>query len=146
MRFRFAEKRKPDDYAVWVTEHMVWPVPPELVLSAPQLTWEWDKDGLGEKEVRDVLEGLRVDQGRAVLMARAEEHAKVCGPSLQWETEPWYGTAYRVDRLDEEFIKQVRHPSSRRSTQGLTRDYRHIVQMIFLNCICPDQTSSLLPI
>jgi insulysin len=87
MRFRFAEKRKPEDYAVWIAEHMVWPVPPELVLSAPQLVWEWDKEGLCEKEVRDVLDGLKVDQGRAVLMAQAKEHAKICGVSVQWENE-----------------------------------------------------------
>jgi insulysin len=26
---------------------------------------------------------------------------------VQWENEPWYGTAYRVERFDEEFVKQV---------------------------------------
>src|ERR1700675_4243747 len=81
-RFRFAEKRRPDDYAVWVSEHMAWPVPKELVISAPQLVWEWDeKDNIGggEREVREILESLRVHNARAVLMARAEKHAKLGG-------------------------------------------------------------------
>jgi insulysin len=110
MRFRFTEKRKPEDYAVWVSDHMVWPVPPELLISAPQLVWEWDEgstEGLGEKQVRDLLEGLRVDRGRAVLMARAEEHRKISGTSTPLETEPWYGTVYKVEKFDEDFMTQV---------------------------------------
>ena len=113
IRFRFSEKRRPDDYAVVVTEHMAWPVPPELVISAPRLVWEWDEGvDVGEKEVRDILETLKVDQGRAVLMARAEEHMKICGPTAQWEKEPWYGTLYRVENLDESFIREVRRTIS----------------------------------
>lgn len=109
MRFRFAEKRRPDDYAVWVSEHMAWPVPKELMISAPQLVWAWDEvdqNGSGEQEVRDILDSLRVDKGRSVLMARAEEHAKLGGKTV-WEREPWYGTAYRVEKLDDEFVSQA---------------------------------------
>ncbi|KZT02312.1 insulin-degrading enzyme [Laetiporus sulphureus 93-53] len=113
-RFRFAEKRKPDDYAVWVTEHLSWPVPRELVLSAPQLVWEWDeKDPInnGEGEMREVLNSLRVESGRVVLMAKAEEHERVRGPG-GWKTEPWYGTPYRVERLDEEFVREAEAPNN----------------------------------
>lgn len=111
-RFRFAEKRRPDDYAVWVSEHMVWPVPKELALSAPQLVWEWEQQNGkdmsdGEMEVREVLGGLTVDKGRVVLMAKGEEHAKISGKEVVWEKEPWYGTAYRVERLDKDFVEKV---------------------------------------
>ncbi|EMD38222.1 hypothetical protein CERSUDRAFT_82469 [Gelatoporia subvermispora B] len=109
-RFRFAEKRRPEDYAVWVTEHMAWPTPRELVISAPQLVQEWDQNERpipqGEKEVHEVLDCLRVDQGRAFLMAQCEEHERVRGP-IQWEKERWYGTQYKVDRLDEDFLAEA---------------------------------------
>ncbi|KDQ33027.1 hypothetical protein PLEOSDRAFT_1032530 [Pleurotus ostreatus PC15] len=106
-RFRFAEKRRPDDYAVWVSEHMAWPVPRELILAGPQLTWEWDEgeDG-GEKKMRETLDGLRVTRGRAVLMAKGSEHEKL-SPGANWEKEPWYGTEYKVERFDEEFVREA---------------------------------------
>ncbi|PCH37702.1 hypothetical protein WOLCODRAFT_135782 [Wolfiporia cocos MD-104 SS10] len=112
-RFRFAEKRRPDDYAVWVSEHLSWPVPRELVLSAPQLVWEWDEQDPingGEREMREVLDSLRVDRGRAVLMAKAEEHERVRGKSA-WEQEPWYGTHYRVEKFDADFVEQAEAPN-----------------------------------
>ncbi|KZT27341.1 hypothetical protein NEOLEDRAFT_1176768 [Neolentinus lepideus HHB14362 ss-1] len=122
IRFRFAEKRRPDDYAVWVAEQMAWPIPMELVISAPQLTWPWDEhDGLkdeqgrwiGEKQVREILEGLKVDEGRAVLMARQAEHEKVTreGVKVEWKQEPWYGTGYTVKRFDEKFVQEAQSPN-----------------------------------
>lgn len=105
-RFRFAEKSRPDDYAVWMTEQMAWPTPRELVVKAPQVVWEWDEAGEAEKEVRRTLEGLRVAEGRAVLMGRKEEHVKVGGEG-EWENEPWYGTEYKVVKMDEEFVRLV---------------------------------------
>ena len=84
---------------------MLWPVPPESFLKAPQVVEPWDEEvGSAEKEVREVLEVLRVDQSRAMLMARAEEFNRVSGPKTLWEMEPWYGTPYRVERYDEEFL------------------------------------------
>ncbi|OJT08672.1 Insulin-degrading enzyme [Trametes pubescens] len=113
-RFRFAEKRRPDDYAVWVSEHMAWPVPRDLVLSAPQLTQEWDEsdqvDG-GEREMRALLDTLTVESSRTVLMAKADEYERVRGKDLVWEKEPWYGTPYRVERLSEEFVKKASAPN-----------------------------------
>jgi insulysin len=109
-RFRFKEKSKPESYAVWVASHMEWPVPRDLVLSAPQLVWEWDEsdsDGAGLKEVRRVLSTLTIDKGRAVLMAKAEEHKRIGSGDAVWEKEPIYGTHYKVDKLDEDFVEQV---------------------------------------
>ncbi len=113
-RFRFAEKRRPDDYAVWVSEHMAWPVPRDLVLSAPQLTQEWDESDQvngGEREMRALLDTLTVESSRTVLMAKADEYERVRGKDLVWEKEPWYGTPYRVERLSEEFVKKASAPN-----------------------------------
>ena len=51
-------------------------------MSAPQLVEAWDeldplKPGGGEREVRDALEGLRVEKGRSVLMGRKEEFERI---------------------------------------------------------------------
>lgn len=108
-RFRFKEKSRPDSYAVWVASHMEWPVPRELVLTAPQLTWEWDeseKNG-GLSQVRETLELLTVDKGRAVLMAKAEEHKKLDGGDVGWQKEPIYGTHFKVEKLQEDYIEKV---------------------------------------
>lgn len=108
IRFRFQEKRAPDDYAVWVSEHMTWPLPRDQILSGPQLVEEWDQNG--EREVREILDRLRINRGRALLMAKKEEHERVKGP-VEWEHEPIYGTAYRVERFNEEFIQKAESPN-----------------------------------
>ncbi|KAH8099586.1 Metalloenzyme, LuxS/M16 peptidase-like protein [Cristinia sonorae] len=115
-RFKFAEKRRPEDYALWVTEQLSWPVPRDQVLSAPQLIQEWDesdpmREGGGEKEMRDMLNTLTVDNSRAVLMARKEEHERLGGGERKWEAEPWYGTGYSVVRFDDDFIKEAKKPN-----------------------------------
>jgi insulysin len=112
-RFRFKEKSKAESYAVWISTRMEWPVPRELVLAAPQLSWEWDEsneNGGGLKQVRDTLEMLTVEKGRVVLMATASEHKKVgdgSGDEGGWEKEPIYGTDYKVEKLDDEFLEQA---------------------------------------
>lgn len=65
MRFRFAEKGRPERYATWIGEHVKDPTPRDLLLSAPKLVWEWDED-----EVRTLLAQLTVDEGRVVVMAK----------------------------------------------------------------------------
>jgi len=104
IRFRFSEKRRPDDYAVWVADKLAWPVPRELVIKAPQVVFEWDPDGQAVAE--RTFEGLSARNSRTVLMAKKEEFQRLLG-TQQWETEPWYGTQYRVERLDEAFICEV---------------------------------------
>jgi len=123
-RFRFKEKNKPESYAIWISTHMTWPVPPELVLSAPQLVWEWDEsdsDEGGLKEIRKILETLTVDKGRAVLMAKAEEHKKINATDAVWETEPVYGTQYKVEKLEKDFVEQVSRLAYGRGGKSLTR-------------------------
>lgn len=106
LRFRFSEKKRPDDYATWVSEHLTWPIPPELLIAGPQLTWDWGNEGLEEKTIRSYLESFRVNGGRVVLMAKKENHEQV-NPGQDWQTEPWYGTGYSVKRWDQEFVEKV---------------------------------------
>jgi insulysin len=105
-RFRFTEKTRPDDYAVYLAEHMAWPVPEDLIVAAPQLTQPWDSAGEDEKIMRRMLDGLTVHNGRAVLMARGEEHERVNG-AKDWKNEPVYGTEYNVVRMDDAFVKEA---------------------------------------
>jgi insulysin len=106
IRFRFSEKRRPDDYAVWVTDKLAWPVPRELVIKAPQVVSEWDLDGTAQTVASRTLEGLGVRNSRIVLMAKKEEFQRLLG-TQEWQAEPWYGTQYRVERLDEAFVHEV---------------------------------------
>ncbi|KAF8965197.1 Metalloenzyme, LuxS/M16 peptidase-like protein [Flammula alnicola] len=109
IRFRFAEKRRPDDYATWISEHMAWPIPRDLLLTAPRLTWDWDSEGdkqKGEAKVREYLNQLRIGESRAVLMAKKDDHLEV-HPDLKWEKEPWYGTNYAVQRFDAQFVVEA---------------------------------------
>ena len=95
---------------------MAWPVERDAVLSSAQLVSEWDESGEGEKEVRDILNTLTIDEGRAVVMARPDEFQRVFGAegkSLDWESEPWYGTKYLVERFSEDFVSKVRVASKR---------------------------------
>jgi insulysin len=85
---------------------MEWPVPGDLLLAGPQLVWEWGDDETGPKEVRRILDSLTINNGRALLMAKAEEHKKF-GASDGWETEPIYGSQYRVEKLENDFLEQV---------------------------------------
>ena len=107
IRFRFSEKRRPDDYATWVADRLSWPVPREFVIKAPQVVSEWDAEGTAQGVALRTLEGLNVRSSRTVLMAKKEEFQKLLG-TREWETEPWYGTQYRVERLDDAFLREVR--------------------------------------
>jgi len=107
IHFRFSEKRRPDDYAVWVAEKLSWPVPRELVIKAPQVVSEWDTDSTAQGVAFRMLEGLNVRNSRTILMAKKEKFHGLMG-TQQWETEPWYGTQYRVERLDDAFVLEVR--------------------------------------
>jgi insulysin len=111
IRFRFSEKRRPDDYAVWVADKLSWPVPRELVVKAPQVVSEWDPNGTAQAVAFHTLKGLSVKNSRTVLMAKQGEFQRLLG-TQQWQTEPLYGTQYRVERLDEAFIRETEGPNT----------------------------------
>jgi insulysin len=106
LRFRFAEKRKPDTYATSISQHMTWPVPPELYIAGPSLTWDWEDAAAEESKLREYLEAFRLTEGRVILMAKQEEHEKI-SPGIEWSHEPWYGTLYNVNRWDPDFVQEV---------------------------------------
>jgi insulysin len=119
IRFRFAEKRRPDNYAVWVSDRLAWPVPRDLVIKAPQVVSEWDPDGTGQAAAFQTLRELAVKNSRTLLMAKQGEFQRVFG-TQEWLSEPWYGSQYRVERLDETFIQEVRYfPSPGSGTSNL---------------------------
>jgi len=88
---------------------MTWPIPAELLLSAPRLTYDWENDAekqVGEAKIREYLDQFTIKNSRVVLMAKEEEHAKI-HPNLTWEKEPWYGTGYVVEKFNDEFVDKV---------------------------------------
>ncbi|KAI0062244.1 hypothetical protein BV25DRAFT_1804109 [Artomyces pyxidatus] len=111
IRFRFSEKRRPEDYAISLTDYLLWPMPRELILKAPAVTSEWDTQGEARALYNRTLDSYRVKNARSILMARKSEHDKVAGPQT-WETEPWYGTPYRVERFDDDFLTEAEGPNT----------------------------------
>jgi insulysin len=90
---------------------MAWPVERDIVLSSSQLVSEWDGSGHGEKEVRDILNTLTIDESRAVVMAPSDGFQRVFGAGdkeLNWKSEPWYGTKYMVEKFSDDFVSKVR--------------------------------------
>ena len=110
IQFRFAEKTRPQNYAIWISEHMAWPLPVEFLLAGPKMIWDWNSDAereVGEAKIAEYLQQFRVHECRVFLMAKKDEHLKV-NPNITWHKEPWYGTEYSVQRFDESFIREVR--------------------------------------
>jgi insulysin len=111
INFRFKEKGRPDDYTSAIAARMTRPYPPELLISAPSLSWPWkeNEDPLaGERKVREYLDGMRINKGRVLIMGKPESFEELA-PSKpdDWAQEPWYGTKYRVERVDQAFIDEV---------------------------------------
>lgn len=111
IRFRFAEKRRPDNYAVWMVDKLSWPVPRELIVKAPQVVSEWDPDGTAQAVAFQTLKGLSVKNARIILMAKPGDFQRLLG-TQEWQSEPWYGTQYRVERLDEAFMQEAEGPNT----------------------------------
>jgi insulysin len=143
IRFRFAEKRRPDDYAVWVADKLSWPVPRELVIKAPQVVFEWDPDGTAQAVAFQTLKGFSVNNSRTLVMAKQGEFQKLFG-TQEWQSEPWYGTQYRVERLEDAFIQEVRHFPLRAQGLRISFSHRQKAQIRSMLFIFLDQTSSFL--
>lgn len=134
--FRFAERQEPDSYATSISENMDWPLPPEFLLAGPIRVWDWDDDAdrqVGEAKVAAYLQQFRIHESRVFLMARKDEHLKV-NPDTTWDTEPWYGTEYSVQRFDEAFIREVLFLSNTDDYYYSLLGFRLRKTMIFLTC------------
>ena len=143
IRFRFAEKRRPDNYAVWMADKLSWPVPREFVIKAPQVVSEWDPDGTAQAVAFQTLRGLSVKNARTVLMAKQGEFQRLFG-TQEWQSEPWYGTQYRVERLDDAFIQEVRYVPLRGQRLRISFSHRQRARTRSMLFIFLDQTSSFL--
>ncbi|KAE9395045.1 insulin-degrading enzyme [Gymnopus androsaceus JB14] len=114
--FRFLEKQKPDHYVTAIAEAMTKPYPPELLLAAATVTAPWGDEypgasTAGREKVYEYLEQFKLENGRIMLIAKREDLQEVLGKQDTWEVEPWYGTLYRVERFDEEFLGQTSAPN-----------------------------------
>jgi insulysin len=104
-KFQFATKENAEGYAVSLSERLGKPIPPESLLRGAIVPSEWNSED-GEREVREILEDMRITKGRAVLMAKKEELERISN-NEHWEHEKWYGTGYRVERWDPSFVEQA---------------------------------------
>lgn len=124
LSFKFAEKSSsPSDYASDVASNLSGPWPKEWTLSQAWLVREFDAEG-----VRKTLEGLTVDRCK-LTVASQELPKSVAARGGYDKKEPIYGTEYRVERLSEEFVKQVNLLALVRSQVAslLTRYFRPLV-------------------
>ncbi|KAJ7580280.1 Metalloenzyme, LuxS/M16 peptidase-like protein [Mycena floridula] len=115
VRFQFKEKGDPESLVSTLSARMIEPFPRDRILSGPALTWPWseyqDKEA-GERKLRDYLETFRLENCRVLLAAKADNLTKLySGRQLKWESEPWYGTQYFVERLDDDFIREASVPN-----------------------------------
>lgn len=111
IRFRFQEKRQPQDTAVSLSQQLAMPYPRELILKAGTVLLPWDSaDGEGLAAAQRLLASLKVEECRTVLMGKKDDHDKVAGEQ-EWRTEPIYGTQYRVQRYDEELKREAVAPN-----------------------------------
>ena len=110
IRFRFAEKRRPEDETTSISENMERPYPRDLLIAGPKLTWDWENEA-DKKEHKEriskYLDSYRIQECRVMLMAPKQEHLRL-HPDLKWEKEPWYGTEFSVRRFDDADVKSVR--------------------------------------
>ncbi|KAH8824722.1 Metalloenzyme, LuxS/M16 peptidase-like protein [Flagelloscypha sp. PMI_526] len=109
--FQFAEKGLEASYAQWIATHSQWEwIPMDQLLTAPRLVKDWDSpDCAGAKKADEYLNLLGPRNCRVFLMARKDFHQSLPGvpKEEEWEKEPWYGTQFHVERLDEEFLKKA---------------------------------------
>ena len=120
IRFRFAEKTRPEDFALSTTRSLeVRNLPRELVFKGRKTIEKWDDEGKAAAEASRVLDKLRIDQSRTLLMARGVEYEKWYGPQ-DWRSEPVYGTQYRIDRYENELLQAASHSITCTDMQQLT--------------------------
>lgn len=105
-RFNFAEKRSSDSYVSSLSEQMQRPYPPEYVLCGNTLLWDWD-----EPLVRRILADFVPEKGRVIVMGKDYSALGLEDPSVKWENEKWYKTAYNLQQMDEKFLEESRLPN-----------------------------------
>ncbi|KAH8824366.1 Metalloenzyme, LuxS/M16 peptidase-like protein [Flagelloscypha sp. PMI_526] len=111
VNFRFAEKGAEASYAQWIaTQSQSEWIPVDQLLTGAYLMKEWNSsDCVGARKVAEYLDVLSPRNCRIILTARKDFHQSL--PNMpeegEWEKEPWYGTVFHVERIDEEFLKKA---------------------------------------
>lgn len=75
------------------------PISRSLILSGARLTWEWD-----EQLVQEVLKNQVIDNSLIIVTSQDLSVVNKDGP---WLTEPWFGTKYMLEKVDEELVTSV---------------------------------------
>lgn len=95
--FKFQQKSPASKFTSRLSAIMQKPLPREWLLSGTSLIREFDP-----KIIRRSLDYLRPDNFRVSVVCRD------C-PKGNWEaTEKWYGTEYRVEKIPQEFLNEIR--------------------------------------
>lgn len=95
MTFRFQDKAPPMQYVTSLTSAMQKPYPRSMVLSAPYLSTEFDRDQIAGSLARLDVENCRVTVASQQLVDGLEYDQK----------ERWYGTNYAINSLPDDFIQ-----------------------------------------
>ncbi|KAH7107595.1 Metalloenzyme, LuxS/M16 peptidase-like protein [Auriculariales sp. MPI-PUGE-AT-0066] len=103
-RFNYSEKRASDSYASSLSETMANPYPPDLLLSAGSLLWDWD-----EAHVHRTLAEFVPEKGRVIVMGK--DYTGFGFDETKWDAEKWYKTQYYIQQLDEQFLEASRRPN-----------------------------------
>ena len=97
--FRFEEKGHALPHADSIaTTSMRLPIPYALLLSGPDLFWEWN-----EKSVSDTLKGMDIEN--CYIIVAAKDHDHLHGET--WHEERWYGAEYIKKPFETKFIADV---------------------------------------
>ncbi|KIJ44353.1 hypothetical protein M422DRAFT_67605 [Sphaerobolus stellatus SS14] len=112
IHFRFQEKANADDYAIAISSALNKPYAREHVVSGRARVWEYD-----EEAVRALLEEMVPGRARVMFCARefpdepsnVQTGAEVNGVEGGWTKETWYGTEYRMRRMEEGLLKEERN-------------------------------------
>ncbi|EJD03327.1 LuxS/MPP-like metallohydrolase [Fomitiporia mediterranea MF3/22] len=98
--FRLKQKGTALSHAKGIAASMSYPTPRALLLSGPELLWEWN-----ETLVTDTLAGLDIENSYVLLAARDHEQIP---KGETWHKERWYGATYVKKKFDAGFISACR--------------------------------------
>ena len=101
LEFRFDEKLSADHYASHISSFMQLPIPRDLLLSGHRLTW-----GCNEQLVREMLSEVVIENSLIIV---ASQDLGIVGRTGPWSREPWFGTHFMAERIDDELIDAVSH-------------------------------------
>lgn len=102
LRFRFLEQCRPADYVSDVATWLQLPAPREKVISSHYLI-----ESFSPEKIQSALQLLDIRRALVVITAKTMPP----GMGERDQTEPVFGTKYRLEKMSEDFLKMVRPPS-----------------------------------